>query len=143
MTYEFGARSEGNLVNVDSDLVLLARTVLGYGIFDFGITCGSRSKELQDRLYFEGRSKVRWPNSKHNLSIERKKALAYDFVIYVNGKATYGEKHKPSYYMAVGIFKGAAAELGINIRSGADWDGDFDTTDQNFHDLPHIEKLGE
>jgi hypothetical protein len=29
--------------------------------------------------------------------------------------------------------------MGIESRMGADWDGDFDTKDQTFHDLPHFE----
>ena len=42
-------------------------------------------------------------------------------------------------YMFIGFVRGVAARLGIKIRVGADWDGDFSTKDQSFHDLPHIE----
>jgi len=38
-----------------------------------------------------------------------------------------------------GFIKGVAASMGIKLRIGADWDGDFDTNDQNFHDIVHFE----
>ena len=32
-----------------------------------------------------------------------------------------------------------ANRLGLKVRWGGDWDGDFEFKDQNFHDLPHFE----
>ena len=142
MTYNFSARSKDNLFNVHPKLVALACRVLEMGLFDFGVTCGERSKADQDKAVFEGRSQVEFPNSKHNVEEGvRECAEAIDIIIYLNGKATYKEKDKPSYYMAIGVFQGIAAEMGIKIRCGGDWDRDFSVTDQNFHDLPHIEIL--
>lgn len=45
----------------------------------------------------------------------------------------------PRNYMFAGYIKGIADSLGIEIRLGADWDGDFTAKDQSFHDLPHFE----
>ena len=45
------------------------------------------------------------------------------------------------FYMFVGIVQGIAASMNIKIRCGADWDGDMEIKDQNFHDLPHFELL--
>ncbi len=45
-------------------------------------------------------------------------------------------------YMFAGFVKGIAESLGINIRMGADWDGDMTAKDQSFHDLPHFELAG-
>jgi peptidoglycan L-alanyl-D-glutamate endopeptidase CwlK len=42
-------------------------------------------------------------------------------------------------YMFAGYVKGVAHSMGIDLRMGADWDGDFTTKDQKFHDLPHFE----
>jgi len=142
--YYFGTRSKNNLGNVRQELIELAQEVLDLGLFDFGITCGAREKEEQEKLFFEGRTKVRYPNSKHNVipgDPEREKACAFDFVLYVNGKATYEKEDLPSYYMAIGVFIGIAAKKGIKIRCGGDWDGDFDVKDQSFHDLPHVELI--
>ena len=41
--------------------------------------------------------------------------------------------------MFAGYVKGVAASLGIEIRIGADWNGNFTAKDQSFHDLPHFE----
>ena len=135
MTYKFGNRSRQALAMVHPDLVKLCNKVLELGLFDFGVTCGYRGQDEQDQLYFEGRSKVKWPNSKHN----NKPSQAIDFVLYVNGKVDWD--NRDSWYMAVGVFRGVAAMLGIKIRVGGDFDGDFSTTDQTFFDLPHIELL--
>ena len=47
--------------------------------------------------------------------------------------------NKERFYLFAGFVKGIAAEMGIKLRLGADWDGDFTTRDQTFHDLPHFE----
>jgi peptidoglycan L-alanyl-D-glutamate endopeptidase CwlK len=137
MGFKLGNRSLSHLGTCHTDLQKLAKEVISRNQFDFGITCGYRSQDTQDQLVHEGKSKVEWPNSKHN----KRPSQAFDFVLYVNGKATYNEKDKPSYYMAVGYFRAVADELNIKIRCGADWDSDWDVKDQSFHDLPHIELL--
>jgi peptidoglycan L-alanyl-D-glutamate endopeptidase CwlK len=133
--YKFGNRSRQALATCDPRLETLAKEVLSLELFDFGITCGYRSQDTQEQLYFEGKTKVHWPDSKHN----SKPSSALDFVLYTNGKATYREEDKPGYYMAVGVFRAIAAKQGLKIRCGADWDGDFSVEDQSFHDLPHLE----
>lgn len=121
------------MIKLHPDLIRLAEAVLDLGLFDFGISCGHRGKDEQEQLYFEGRSKVKWPNSKHNTDPAR----AMDIVLYVNGRVDWN--NSASWYMAIGVFRGIAASLGISIRVGADWDGDFSIKDQRFNDLPHIE----
>jgi hypothetical protein len=44
-----------------------------------------------------------------------------------------------STYNFIGYVQGIADELGIKIRSGADWDMDNNFHDQSFMDLPHFE----
>jgi hypothetical protein len=46
---------------------------------------------------------------------------------------------KENQYLFMGFMKGLASAMGLKVRIGADWDGDFDIKDQRFHDLPHIE----
>jgi peptidoglycan L-alanyl-D-glutamate endopeptidase CwlK len=36
----------------------------------------------------------------------------------------------------------AAAELGVSLRWGGDWDGDGSRRDHSFIDLPHFELKG-
>jgi hypothetical protein len=44
-----------------------------------------------------------------------------------------------SMYNFVGYVQGIADQLGIKIRSGADWDMDGDFGDQSFIDAAHFE----
>ncbi len=131
--YKFSNRSKQALQSTHPDLQKLAENVIQLGLFDFGVSCGHRSKKEQDKAYHEGRSALMWPNSKHN----KVPSTAIDIVLYVNGKVSW--KNTNSWYMAIGVFRGVAATLGLSVRVGADWDGDFSTSDQSFHDLPHIE----
>jgi len=43
------------------------------------------------------------------------------------------------FMLFAGYVKGRAQEMGVDLRIGADWDGDFFTNDQSFHDAPHFE----
>ena len=106
--------------------------------------CGHRVKVEQNRLFDLDISKVQWPNSKHNFF----PSLAADVVPYPviwpnenDGIKKYS-LDLGRLYMFVGYVKGIAYELGIPIRAGADWDSDFQVSDQRFHDLPHFEKIG-
>lgn len=45
------------------------------------------------------------------------------------------------WYLFAGYVRATADRLGIRVRYGADWDGDFEVKDQNFHYLPHWELL--
>ena len=43
------------------------------------------------------------------------------------------------FYLFAGFVLGIARQLGIKLRWGGDWDGDFTWRDQKFHDLVHFE----
>jgi peptidoglycan L-alanyl-D-glutamate endopeptidase CwlK len=125
---KFGTSSKAKLATCHPDLQRLFNEVIEY--YDCTVICGNRSKEEQDKAFNEGRSKVQWPNSKHNGS----PSMAADVVPYpIDWEDTR------RFYMFVGIVRGIAAMLNIKIRCGADWDGDMEVKDQNFHDLPHFE----
>lgn len=98
--------------------------------FDVTVVYGHRTKEDQDKAFLQGVSKVKWPESKHNKFPSEAVDLA-PYPIDWNDVRRF-------YYLA-GYVRGVAERLGIKVRIGADWDGDFDIKDQNFHDLPHIE----
>ena len=107
---------------------------------------GHRSKQRQDKLFTQGKSKVKWPESRHNAM----PSLAVDVAPWYNDKphvrwpdpksSTYA-RELGQLYQFIGYVQRTAEELGIAIRCGADWDGDGIITDQSFHDLPHIELL--
>jgi peptidoglycan L-alanyl-D-glutamate endopeptidase CwlK len=99
---------------------------------DCTILCGYRSEAEQQEAFRTGKSKVVFPNSKHNTN----PSLAIDACPYpVDWNDT-----KRFYYFA-GLVMGIAKNLGIELRYGGDWDSDFDLKDQNFFDLPHFEMV--
>jgi peptidoglycan L-alanyl-D-glutamate endopeptidase CwlK len=98
--------------------------------FDCTILCGTRSKEEQERLFLEGKSKVHFPHSKHNGS----PAKAADVAPY-----PVDWRDIRRFYFFGGYVLAIAKQMGIDIRWGGDWDGDLQVKDQNFNDLPHFE----
>lgn len=102
--------------------------------YDFTVLEGFRSNSRQDELFRQGKSKLQGGESKHNNS----PSLAVDIVPY----PIDWDDHK-RFYLLAGMMFQAAAQLGIHLRWGGDWDGDWVHTDQTFHDLPHFELLEE
>lgn len=104
---------------------------------DCTVLHGYRNQEDQDRCFEMGTSKLKWPNSKHN----NFPSLAVDVAPYpIDWSQDKGAKR---FYLFAGYVKRVAQEMGIKIRFGGDWDGDFDLKDQNFFDLDHFELVEE
>ena len=102
-------------------------------VTDISLIFGYRDRETQNIMFDNDRSKLRYPDSKHN----RKPSLAVDLQPYPF------PEHEPKLWGALGYIAGhafrIAEEEGFKIRWGGDWDRDGDMTDQNFDDLFHIE----
>lgn len=100
--------------------------------FDCTIVEGHRPKEKQDE-YYPKKSKVQWPNSKHN----SEPSEGIDACPYINGSLSWDRTH--CLYFA-GFVLGVASQMGIRMRWGGDWDMDNEAvTDQEFQDLVHFE----
>jgi len=152
--YSFSPKSKEKLSTCTKELQLICNEGIKYT--DFTIVTGHRNKEEQNRLYEQGFSKLQWPQGKHNTSPSQ----AVDVAPYVKpfgaifggpeqvkrimeltGKRK-GEVYsfvEKSYARLVGILEGIALSNNIQLRVGLDWDHDFNTLDQTFHDLGHIE----
>jgi len=103
--------------------------------FDCTIIEGHRPQHLQDKYFAEGKSKVKYPDGKHN----KIPSQAVDVAPYLNGAISWNPKH--CLYFA-GYVMGMAKRMNIPIRSGCDWDMDMEAiTDQTFQDLVHFELL--
>lgn len=101
--------------------------------YDIVVLEGHRSKERQQQLLEQGKTKVL--KGKHN----ELPSLAIDIApIPVNWSIT-DPKNMARYYYLAGVVKGIATQLNIKIRWGGDWDGDNDFKDQTFDDLVHFE----
>lgn len=149
---QFGKKSEALLEQLSDPLVAVARA--GIKIIDFSIIYTYRGEELQNSLVASGNSKTPWPQSKHN----RLPSEAFDFAPYPIDWPQESElrmgvkdgdlkairhyiKATNRFYLVAGILISCAAELGVPVRWGGDWDGDFDIFDQTFDDIGHLELL--
>lgn len=105
--------------------------------YDCIIICGHRGKFEQDEAYEGGKSKLKFPRSKHNSF----PSMAVDVAPYHADKPHIRWDDLGGFYMFAGYVLRVADEMGIKLRYGGDWDGDKKTTDQKFNDLPHFELI--
>jgi len=127
----FSRKSQSILATCHPDLQRLFKEVVKH--FDCTVMCGERTEEEQTEYYRTGRSKVQYPQSKHNSS----PSMAVDVAPYpINWNDT------DRFYFFAGVVKGIAAGMELDIRFGGDWDSDTDLHDQTFMDLPHYELRG-
>lgn len=124
----FGPASLERLTNVHPDL----RRVLDEAIkhVDITVLCGHRGEEEQNLHFQQGRSKLKWPDSKHNSLPAR----AVDIAPY-----PVDWKNVRQFYLFSGFVLGVASQMGVKLRWGGDWDRDWDVLDNRFNDLPHFE----
>lgn len=131
--YQFGSASLARLATCDPRLQVVMRAAIAQGIMDMTVTEGHRDQAAQDRYFSEGKSRVRFPNGKHNTMPSQ----AVDVAPFINGKLSYDQRH--CCHLA-GLILGIAASLGIKLRWGGNWDMDGEpVTDQDFQDLVHFE----
>lgn len=125
---KFSEASLSRLKTCEPELQELFTRVLE--IIDCTIMEGHRDEATQNEYYRTGKSKLMYPDGKHN----RYPSHAVDAAPYpIDWNDT-----KRFYYFA-GIIKGVAETMGIKIRYGGDWDSDNDLNDQTFMDLVHFE----
>jgi peptidoglycan L-alanyl-D-glutamate endopeptidase CwlK len=122
----FSQHSEAQLATLEKDLADVLREAIK--IFDFTVLEGYRSRERQERLFNEGKSKLK--RGKHN----RSPSYAVDIAPYpVDWHDTERFVYLAGYIMAV------AAILKVPLRWGGDWDRDTVTADERFRDYGHFE----
>lgn len=161
---KYSKSSKSELSTCHPDIQTLFKEVIRF--YDNTIIDGHRDKPTQDKAYEEGRSQLEWPKSKHN-KVPSEAADSGPYIKgrgipWPNVQALkriesfVDEEHifQPlqryikdlcTWYLYIGFVIGTAKQLkerGVirhDIRSGSDWDMDFDLLDQKFDDLPHYE----
>ena len=118
--FVLGRKSLAYLSDVHPDLKLLAVEALKISKYDFGITCGMRTAEQQQKEVDAGRSTT--SNSRHLTG------HAIDFVVYVNGSVTWDIKY---YRKVIQAFVTTAINIGVQVEFGGLW--------SDLVDGPHIE----
>ena len=116
----FSKRSLDNLAACHPDLQKVAHEAIKH--FDFTVICGHRGKSAQDKAYAEGRSKLRFPDSKHN----KTPSYAFDSVPH-----PLDWNDRKAFDAMGAAMKTAAKKVGVKIIWGGDW--------KSFPDAPHVE----
>ena len=124
----FGRRSINRLKTCDQKLQELFYEVVKH--FDCSIIEGNRGEERQNKAYADGKSKVKYPNGKHN----KFPSVAVDVAPY---PIDWSDRDRFHYFG--GFVLGVAKQMGMNIRWGGDWNQDTETKDNKFDDLVHFE----
>ena len=124
----FSKRSKSRLSTCDERLQEVFNEVIKH--VDCSILEGHSSKERQNKLYDEGRTKVMYPNGRHNSNPSK----ACDVTPY-----PVDWKDRERQTLCAGFVIGVARSMGYNVRWGGDWDMDFQVMDNRFDDFPHFE----
>ncbi|MCZ6775255.1 MAG: M15 family peptidase [Ignavibacteria bacterium] len=104
---------------------------------NISITCGHRSDEDQDQAFEDGTTTKQAGESDHNVL----PSLAVDAIPF---PTTQEDWENREYWVEWSSWiKGLGSGMGMIIRSGFDWDNDYDLDDQSFFDGPHFEYEGE
>lgn len=124
----FSTLSEQRLETCDVRLQAILKEAIRH--VDFTVLCGFRGPDEQEDAFRTGRSKVRWPNSKHN----RKPSVAVDLAPYpVDWTDT------ARFARLAGYIERIAHEQGVKLRWGGDFDMDGRTAGEKLVDMPHLE----
>ena len=116
----FGKASKRRLATCHKDLQLLFNEVIRER--DCAVLCGHRIEIEQDGAYQSGKSRVMWPDSKHN----KKPSMAVDVVPYPIDWDDIDRFNEFADFV-----KGKAESMDIRVK----WGGDF----KSFYDGPHWE----
>lgn len=125
---KFSQASKDRLETCHPDIQRVLNEVIQH--IDFTVLEGHRGEEKQNAAFEAGKSKLRFPQSKHN----NRPSLAVDIAPYPIDWQDWRR-----FDLLAGYVLGIAAHMGITLRWGGDWDSDHDMKDQTFNDLPHFE----
>ena len=124
----FGKKSKEQLATCNEKLRRVFNEVIK--TVDCSVLEGHRSKDRQNALYKEGKTKVTYPKGRHNSSPSR----AVDVAPY---PIDWGDRER--FHLFAGFVLGVAKSMGINLRWGGDWNSNWQVDDNKFDDFPHFE----
>ena len=125
---KFGKNSKERLATCDERLQKVFNEVIKY--VDCSVLEGHRNEERQNRFYDEGKTKLRYPDGRHN----NRPSNAVDVTPY---PVDWSDRERQTLF--AGFVLGIARSMGIKLRWGGDWDMDFKVMDNRFDDFPHFE----
>ena len=125
---KFGKKSISNLKTCDGRLQEVLYEVIK--TIDCSVLEGHRDESRQNALYLDGKTKVQYPNGRHN----KYPSHAVDVVPY---PIDWDDRER--FHLFAGFVIGIAKSKGINLRWGGDWNQDWEVNDNRFDDFPHFE----
>jgi peptidoglycan L-alanyl-D-glutamate endopeptidase CwlK len=129
---KFSKKSKEALATCDERLQKVLNFAIKY--YDFSVLEGHRSKEKQNEYFYQGKSKLKFPNSKHN-SLPSK---AVDIAPWQKGIGIDWQD-KDRFTILANRIIGIALAMGIELRWGGDFNNNMSTKDSTFFDGPHLE----
>lgn len=123
-----GKASQEKLATCDPRLQKVFNEVIKH--FDCTVIEGHRGEAAQNKAFAEGKSKLKYPQGKHN----KTPSLAADVLPY---PIDWNDTNRMRYF--AGFVVGIAATMGIKLRWGGDWNQNTELKDNSFNDLPHFE----
>jgi len=115
MAFKLSTRSKGRLKGIAPELIEIVEKAIATTRVDFGVTCGMRTVEEQEKLVASGASQTM--KSKHL------EGRAVDVVAYVGPNITW---QLNMYDDIADAMADACCELGVPIKWGAAWsEGDI------------------
>ena len=130
----FSEISQTRLETCHKDLQTLFNHIIQS--YDCSILCGHRDEIDQNKAYREGKSKLKFPRSLHNLVPSRAIDVAPYPIDWQNIIRFYAFG---GYVLGVAQHLRSTREITHNLRWGGDWRGNRVYNDQKFIDLPHFE----
>lgn len=132
MAFKLSSRSEGRLEGINPKLIEVVKTAITLTKVDFGVTCGMRTVEEQEKLVASGASQTM--KSKHL------EGRAVDLVAYIGPNITWKLN---KYDEIADAMAEAARDQGIAIKWGAawsvgniaEWDGSMEDAMNSYVDL--------
>ena len=125
MSYKFSDKSKKRLETCHQYLILLMNHVIKK--IDITILEGHRNEEKQNNYYNAGKSKLKYPESKHN----KTPSQAVDVALWHKEEPNIRWDDKTDWYYLAGYIESTAKDLNIPIY----WGGRF----SNFFDGVHFQ----
>ncbi len=139
----YGTESLENIATCHQSLRQVAHVAMGIAeSLGMDLTCpeGHRGEEKQEK-YFEAKtSQVHFPDSDHNKEPSEAIHIQQYPILWPQKEDSEKQKIKKTgrFYMVAAIMLIAAAQIGVDLGWGGDWDGDGDIMDNDFDDLSHF-----
>ena len=134
--FKFGKRSMRFIVTLKQNIQDVLIEAIKTSPIDFCVISAYRGK-VEQNGYFKAGTGLEWPKSKHNKSPSE----AFDFAPYHKKNPHIRWKNVDEFVTVAKHIIAVGESMGVNLRSGRDWDQDGIFNEKGEYDGPHIEEV--